>query len=159
MSMNQTPPKSFVIQFLNGTYNRGCGFEVANITAATLYETREQANIVASQLQGSTTVHELPVAAPKKAMRVGPRWITSQHPRPSEGDIATLGVVLRTLRDEAVVAHKLEGEAKTPDTRDEHALTRFTKVAHARVMLDLLKYLGADNLPAHLNLPHHPVLK
>ncbi len=155
-----TPPKSFVIAFLNGTYNRGCGFEVANITAATLYPTREEARTVASQLQGSTTIHELPTVAPKKAMRVGPRWITSQHPRPSEGDLATLRVVLNDLRSEAVHNHKLEGDATWPaDARQTFALNRFTKVAHARVVLDVLKYFGVDNLPAHLNLPLHEVSK
>ena len=156
--MNPTP-RSFVIQFLNGNYNRGCGFEVANITAATLYDTREKANLVASPLQGSTTVHALPVKADNRPVRVGPRWITSQHPRPTTGQIATLRVVLNTLRDEAVLAHKLEGEARNPDTREGFAHERFAKEAHSDVVLDVLKYLGADNLPAPLNLPNHPVLK
>ena len=159
MNMSNQPSNSFVIRFLNGTYNRGLGFEVANITSATQYHTREEANLVASQLRGSTTVYEIPGRSRKPISTVGPRWITAQHPRPTEGQLATLRVILNDLRDEAVVAHKLEGEAKTPDTRDEHAHNRFAAEAHARVMLDMLKHFGVKDLPDPLNLPRHPNLK
>lgn len=154
-----TPPKSFAIGFLNGTYNRGCGFEVANIAAATLYATRKEADIVASQLQGGTTIYELPVKPHKRTMKVGPRWIPVKHPRPTAGQLATLGVVLNRLRDEATANHKLEGDAQDPNTREVFAVARFGKQAHANVVLNVLKYFGVDGLPDPLDLPHHKALK
>lgn len=147
MSSNSNPTKSFVIQFLNGNYNRGYGFEVANVTGATLYPTKEAAELVASHLQGSMKIHELPIKAPKRVTQVGPRWIVPTHPRPSEGNIATLRVILNDFREKAQINHKLEGEATTPDTRDEYALARFGAEAHARVMLDMLKHFGVEGLP------------
>jgi hypothetical protein len=154
-----TQPYSFVIRFLKGTYNRGCGFEVDSFHAATLYTTREKASLVASQLRGSPRVVELPISPCKRGDDVGPMWIAAEHPRPTEGQLATLQVVLADLRGDAVINHKLEGEATDPDAREEYAHNRFRKLAHAGVMLEMLKYFGVGGLPELLELPHHPPLK
>lgn len=154
-----TPPKSFVIQFLNGNYNRGYGFEVVNVTAATLYATKDDTELVASHLEGPLKIHELPIKAPKRVTQVGPRWINRTQPSPSAGNLATLGVILRDFREKAVTSHKLEGEATDAQSREWHSLARFAAVAHANVVLDVLKYFGVDNLPAPLNLPIHKALK
>lgn len=152
------PTRSFFIAFPNDTYNRGCGFEVG-INAATLYATREEADRVASQLRGAT-VYESPFKPHDRVKSVGPRWITTTHPRPSEGNLATLRVVLNDLRGEAVRNHKLEGDTTWPaDARKTFALNRYANEAHARVVLDVLKYFGVDGLPDPLNLPLHEVTK
>lgn len=45
----------FVIKFPNDTYNRGCGFE-ADLTEATVYSTRDEAEAVNSTLMGGEVV-------------------------------------------------------------------------------------------------------
>lgn len=150
-------PKSFVIGFLNGTFNRGCGFEVPNVAAATAYPTREEALAVASQLRGATKIFEVPGAPPRRPTKVvGPRWAArGPHPsHPTEGDLATLKVVLNRLRDEAMANHKLEGDTQDPDEREVYALARFGKQAHANVVLKVLKYFGEAALPDPLDLTH-----
>ena len=119
------PTRSYIIAFPNDTYNRGCGFEVS-INAATHYATREEADRVASQLRGAT-VYESPFKPHDRVKSVGVRWVTTNHPRPTEGQLATLTVLLNTLRDEARVEHKLEGDATNPDARAIFAHGRFAK--------------------------------
>lgn len=159
MNMSPTEPKSYVIQFLNGNYNRGYGFEIANVTGATLYPTKEAAELVASHLQGDIKIHELPIEAPDTPLPVGPRWIAREVPSPTSGQLATLRVILDNLRGTAEFNHKLEGEATDAQSREWHALARYGAEAHARVMLDMLTYFGVKDLPAPLNLPRHPNLK